>query len=184
MDSLEGHLLVASPYLGDSNFNKAVVLIIQHTQQGAMGVVLNRPSQKTVRDVWDEIGNEPCESSQVVDVGGPVDGLLMAIHTLDLWSEHQVIPGVHVATQKDKIDKIIRQSDHPFRIYGGYAGWGASQLEYELEQGAWFTMPARFDHIFYDRDADLWKDVAHDIGRENVLSKLNIKHAPTDPSMT
>ena len=72
--SLAGHFLVASRYLRDPNFAHSVVLMIHHDREGAMGVVINRPSDKSVRDVWEMIGNDPCDRDDLIFVGGPVPG--------------------------------------------------------------------------------------------------------------
>ena len=82
MDSLEGHFLLASENLLDPNFARAVVLMIQHNDQGALGVILNRPTSKTVRELWQDVGQSPCQSQQPVCLGGPVSGPLMAVHPL------------------------------------------------------------------------------------------------------
>ena len=74
---LAGHFLVASRYLRDPNFAQSVVLMIHHDHQGAMGVVINRPSDKTVREVWEMIGNDPCDRDEPIFVGGPVPGPLV-----------------------------------------------------------------------------------------------------------
>src|SRR4029077_17723496 len=96
--SLTGHFLVASRYLRDPNFVRSVVLMIHHTEEGAMGVVINRQADKTVRDVWDMIGNDPCDRDDLIFIGGPVPGPLVAVHTLGAFSEHEVLPDVFVST--------------------------------------------------------------------------------------
>ena len=90
MKSLAGNLLIASPFLGDQNFNKSVVLIIQHTEEGAFGLVLNRPTNFRMADVWDIVSDdEPCPADAVIHYGGPVEGPLMALHTKRSRSEHE-----------------------------------------------------------------------------------------------
>ena len=81
-NSLAGHFLVASRYLRDPNFAQSVVLMIHHDQQGAMGVVINRPADKTIREVWEIIGNDPCDRDDLIYIGGPVPGPLVAVHRL------------------------------------------------------------------------------------------------------
>lgn len=182
MKSFEGHLLVASPYLLDPNFARAVVLLIQHTDKGALGVVLNRPIDKVVKELWEEIGGEPCECEQPLRLGGPVSGPLMALHSHESLSEIEVRSGVYFAASKDNLEQLVQQREHAFRLYVGHAGWGSGQLENELEEGAWMTVPATAEHVFYDGD-DLWKKVAADIGKAMLVSVLKVKHVPEDPSM-
>src|SRR5205823_13617829 len=102
--SLAGHFLVASRYLRDPNFVHSVVLMIYHDQEGAMGVVINRPSDKTVREVWEIIGNDPCDRDDLIYVGGPVPGPLVAIHSLEAFSDHEVLPGLFCSTNRDALD--------------------------------------------------------------------------------
>ena len=84
--SLTGHFLVASRYLRDPNFAQSVVLMIHHDHQGALGLVINRPSDKSVREVWEMIGNDPCDREDRIYVGGPVPAPLVAIHSLQAFS--------------------------------------------------------------------------------------------------
>ena len=72
MNSLRGQFLIASPHLPDSNFYRSVVLMIQHDDEGAFGVILNRPTENTVSEIWEMITDEPCESLQPINLGGPV----------------------------------------------------------------------------------------------------------------
>ena len=82
MKSLKGHFLVASPHLADANFYRSVVLMIQHDEDGAVGLVLNRPTDNTIAEVWEMISESPCDVQGCVSIGGPVAGPLMALHTL------------------------------------------------------------------------------------------------------
>jgi putative transcriptional regulator len=183
MESLKGHLLVASPHLLDPNFVHTVVLLIHHSEEGAFGVVLNRPADNTIKDLWEQVGDGPCESDRRVNVGGPVAGPLMAIHTDQHLAEMEILPGVYFAAQRDHLETLLRQSGRPFRVFIGHSGWGGGQLEHELEEGAWLTTPASPDQVFDDDDADLWKKVAQHIGESMLASSLGIKHVPKDPTV-
>src|SRR3972149_3335206 len=113
--SLAGHFLVASRYLRDPNFAQSVVLVIHHNDEGAMGVGINRPWDKTVRDVWEMIQYAPCDREDHIFIGGPVPGPLVAVHTLEPFSEREVLPGVYVATHRDALDLIVRKKNVPRR---------------------------------------------------------------------
>jgi len=180
--SLTGHFLVASRYLRDPNFVKSVVLMIRHDDEGAVGVVINRPTEKTIREVWDTIGFDACDSDDVIYIGGPVPGPLVAVHTLEPFSESEVLPGVHVAMHRDAIDVIVRKKDQPLRLYSGHAGWGSGQLEGELEAGGWLTTEATKDDIFADHET-IWKSVTERIGLEIMAPDIDDRHVPTDPSL-
>ena len=133
MISMRGQFLVASRHLPDENFFQSVVLIIQHTEEGAVGFILNRPTAKTIRDIWPVISEETCDCDAHINNGGPGDGPLMAVHMSTFLSEEEIVPGVHLATQKDNIHRLVTHSNKPFRVFSGYAGWGPGQLAQELE---------------------------------------------------
>jgi putative transcriptional regulator len=182
MRSLQGHLLVASPHLADPNFVKTVVLLIHHSEEGAFGVVLNRPADNTIRELWEQVAETPCQSSRPVNVGGPVAGPLMAIHTVEKLAELEILPGVYFAAQREHLEELLGQNDRPYRVFVGHSGWGGGQLENELKEGAWLTTPATVHQVF-DDDDQLWKNVAQHIGEAMLTSTLKIKHVPKDPSM-
>jgi putative transcriptional regulator len=183
MKSLKGLILVASPHLLDPNFVRTVVLMLHHSEEGAFGVVLNRPAENTIKQLWEKIGEGPCESDQLIHVGGPVSGPLIALHTDELASEMEVLPGLFFAAQRENLEKVLQQKKSPVRLFVGHAGWGGGQLEQELKEGAWLTSPASPEYIFYDLDVDLWKEVSKQIGDAMLTSSLGIKHVPEDPSL-
>lgn len=182
VNSLKGHFLVASPHLADPNFFRSVVLMIQHDEEGAFGVVLNRPTNNSVADVWELISQLPCDNRDAVHVGGPVAGPLIALHSNFPHSEMEVTQGVYFASDKDSIIQIVTKPQGSFRLFVGYSGWAAGQLDAELEAGGWLTEPATREDIFSDY-SDLWNRVSRRIGLE-ILSPT-IKHlwVPDDPSM-
>jgi putative transcriptional regulator len=179
---LTGHFLVASRYLRDPNFARSVVLMIQHTQEGAMGVVINRPSEKTVREVWELIGNDPCERDDVIFIGGPVPGPVVALHSLEAFSEHRVLPNLFVSTHRDALDLIVRKKDVSVRLFSGHAGWGSGQLEGEMEAGGWLSTEATLDEVFANHET-IWKTVTQRIGLEIMAPDLDREHVPPDPSL-
>lgn len=182
MKSFQGHFLVASPHLHDENFVKTVILLVQHTDQGAFGVVINRPTSKTVGELWGEVGQAQCDSRRPIYLGGPVPGPLMAVHTDRSLAEIDAMPEVFVAMKKEDLDELVRQQKHPFKVFIGHAGWAAGQLESELKEGAWFTVPATVETVFYDGE-DLWKRASQRVGESVLEAALNLKTLPKDPSM-
>ncbi len=180
--SLAGHFLVASRYLRDPNFAQSVVLMIHHDREGAVGVVINRPSDKTVRDVWELIGNDPCDRDDFIYVGGPVPGPLLALHLLEAFSDHEVLPGLYVSKNRDALDLIVRKKNIPLRLCSGNAGWGSGQLEGEMEAGGWLSTRATLDDVFADHES-IWKTVTQRIGLEIMAPDLDSEHVPPDPSL-
>ncbi|QDU87597.1 hypothetical protein Pla175_09620 [Pirellulimonas nuda] len=179
---LAGKLLVASRHLRDPNFLRTVVLILEHTADGALGVVLNRPSGRTVQEVWRAIEAPPCDSQAPIYVGGPVPGPLIALHTDAQVAEKRVLPGLFMAIEREKIDALVRQDDKPFRLYSSNSGWGAGQLESELAAGGWLTTDALAGDVFASAES-LWTDVTKRIGLKIMLPKTPPDRLPSDPSM-
>ena len=182
MESCEGQLLVASARLLDNNFVKTVILLVQHNDQGALGLVVNRPTSKTVKELWREVSDSPCKSERPTYLGGPVSGPLMAVHTARKFAEIEILPGVFFTARKENLDKLVMQEKHPFKIFAGHAGWGPGQLEHEIEEGAWTVTPASAEFVFFD-GTGLWKEVTKQHGRSILESVLKIKHVPEDPSV-
>ena len=181
--SLQGHFLVASPHLPDPNFCRTVVLMVQHHAQGALGVILNRPSDSTVQEVIGKVSEVACFVDDAVGIGGPIEGPLMAVHRLAECGESEILPGVHFSTQREHILRIVQEKISSFRLVSGYAGWAGGQLESELEVGGWLITPANVEHIFHTTTDELWKNVAQDIGTEILNKSFKIKHVPEDPSL-
>jgi putative transcriptional regulator len=160
--TLRGRLLVALPPLVDENFDRTVVLMLEHSDGGALGVVLNRPGERDVPSVlepWQPYTSPPA----VIFEGGPVEtgsviGLALAddaddegpqwapafdgIGTIDLTLEPQEAPSVRA-----------------LRLFAGYAGWAPDQLEQELAAGAWVVAEFRVDDAFGPEPGDLWRSV-------------------------
>jgi putative transcriptional regulator len=177
-DSLRGKLLVASPALADPNFDRTVVLITEHSEEGAMGVVLNRASETAVGEVAPELGGIVEEGP--VYIGGPVQP--QALVVLAEFSDPAAAAWIVVAdvgfvaaeTDRDQLAAAIRRG----RVYAGYSGWGAGQLEGELEQEAWIVEPPLPAELFPDDPATLWRDVLARKGGQYAL----IARMPEDPS--
>jgi putative transcriptional regulator len=167
---LQGQFLVASPHLGDPNFHHTVILMIQHDDEGAFGVVVNRPLSETVADVWRSVSDEPCSCTDLVREGGPVPGPPLLLHKMAEFSQFEVLPGLHMASHRHMVTRLVTRGDE-FLFFTGYSGWGAGQLENEMEAGGWLHTPANLETVFADVD-EMWKRVADAIGREILQSSL------------
>ena len=157
-----GRLLVATPLIGDPNFERTVVLMIEHNEEGALGVVLNRPSDTDVADTvpgWETRAAEP----PVVFVGGPVSPEAVlglgrstgAIHD-DLWSS-VLGPIGTVDLNRDPLD--LPPALGEVRLFAGYAGWASTQLEAELRAGAWFVLDGDPEDVLTADPEALWSAV-------------------------
>lgn len=174
--------MIASPQLRDPNFAQTVVLMIQHEEQGAFGIILNRPGDKTVDEVWQLLGKEPCDCQQTVYMGGPVPGPLIALHKIESLSDQEVLPGLYATAQATAFDELLNQPEDDFRIYSGHAGWGGEQLEGELKLGGWLTFEATVDDVFSDHE-NLWREVTSRIGLKILAPGLRPEQIPKDPGL-
>jgi putative transcriptional regulator len=172
-EALSGKLLIAAPSLHDF-FRRTVVLMVEHNEHGAFGVVLNRPSEASVADVVPSLAAF-ADDGEVVWIGGPVaPDTAVALGRFD---DPEVSAGVVVG------DLGVIDPDDPgeqlreLRVYAGHAGWGPAQLEAELEQDAWIVEPASPEDPF--REGDLWSYL---LGRRGGEYEL-LARMPEDPSM-
>jgi putative transcriptional regulator len=182
MKSLQGHFLIAAPQLTDPNFYKAVVLMIKHDEEGALGLILNRPTENTVADVWKLVAEADVVCDKPIFVGGPVTGPLVALHRIKTASEREIMRGLHFAATKEKLQKVISEPKKASRFFTGYSGWGEGQLEDELKAGGWLTMKAKSKLVFHEAD-DLWEIVVRTIGEQIMSKTLKVKHVPENPSL-
>ncbi|MGW2655562.1 YqgE/AlgH family protein [Streptomyces sp. NPDC001478] len=182
VSSLTGRLLVATPALADPNFDRAVVLLLDHDEEGSLGVVLNRPTPVGVVDIlasWAGLTGEP----EVVFQGGPV--------SLDSALGVAVIPGdegplgwrrVHGAIGLVDLEappELLAAALGSLRIFAGYAGWGPGQLESELSEGAWYVVESEPGDVSSPRPETLWRAVL----RRQRSELAMIATYPDDPSL-
>jgi putative transcriptional regulator len=180
MGSLSGKLLVASPALDDPNFARTVVLLVEHDKGGALGLVLNRPGAKHLEALWDETVHGPCPPDLSVMTGGPLEGPLLALHTDPVTGEREIVPGIYLAMRKDLLVALVRDAHPPLRIFIGYAGWGAGQLEAEVAAGDWTIAAATDEFVFGDTDS-MWRRVVRHIADRQLAATLRIRHVPVKP---
>lgn len=180
METLRGQLLVASPTLMDPNFLRTVVLITEHNDDGAMGIVLNRPSTATVEEAAPEL--EPLVvPEEDVFIGGPVQPTAIVVVA---EFENAGDAGVQifetigfVAAGSDPSD--VEANASRARVFAGFAGWSPGQLEGEIERDDWFLEPARAGDVFTPEPGELWSQVLDRKGGEYAL----VARMPLDPSL-
>ena len=184
MKSLQGHLLIASPKLLDPNFQGTVVLVIEHTAQGALGVVINRALETTIDEVWSQVSDSPCIVDSPLHQGGPCEGTLMVLHGDQSLSQMQVLSGVYFSTEKETVEQLVAgdEDGRPVKFFVGHSGWGSGQLENELERGDWLTVAADPAHIFETPD-DLWDKLRRRISLQNNYPWLAAEMIPDDPTV-
>lgn len=186
-----GRLLVANPLLPDPNFDRTVVLLIAHNEEGALGLVLNRPSQMEVAEPlpqWKHLAAEPA----VLFLGGPVahqaviclasdqhpavpDSPTEDESEEDGWKE--VVPGV-ATIDLDQDPGGVSDRVRQVRMFAGYAGWSAGQLEAEIATGAWWIVEADPEDAFTLEPGDLWERVL----RRQAFPLAYVSWYPEDPA--
>jgi putative transcriptional regulator len=172
-------LLIATSELAEP-FARAVVLLVRHTEEGALGLILNRRMPASLKDAWDKVSDVPCHRDESIFLGGPCDGPLVALHTREFLLEIEVMPGVYFSAGKDKIERLASETDaSPVRFFAGYSGWAAGQLEAELARGAWSVMPATSEHVFEHEDT-LWVRASRHVADAAWRQALGVKHTPSD----
>lgn len=178
MESLRGHLLVAAPTLVDPNFARTVVLIAEHTPEGALGVVLNRPGDSTVGEIVPDLSGL-IDADELVHSGGPVqaDGVMVLAEFDDPSDAALPIDGElgFVALEADTEDIAADRA----RAFAGHSGWGPGQLDAEIEEEAWFVAPFEREDAFSDDPDELWSRVLERKGGAYAL----VARMPLDPSL-
>lgn len=192
VSSLTGRLLVATPALADPNFDRAVVLLLDHDEEGSLGVVLNRPTPVGVGDIlqpWASLAGEP----GVVFQGGPVsldsalgvavvpggpetpENALVGDGPLGWRRVHGAIGLVDLEAPPELLSTVLGS----LRIFAGYAGWGPGQLEDELAEGAWYVVESEPGDVSSPDPEQLWRAVLR--RQRNELAM--VATYPDDPSL-
>jgi putative transcriptional regulator len=179
VESLRGQLLIASPSLLDPNFRRTVVLVTEHGDDGAAGLVLNRPSPATVTELVPQL-EVLADDDEQVWFGGPVqqDAVLVLGEFLDPAEAAIPLFGALGFPALDEPDDVVTATTRR-RVFAGYAGWGAGQLESELERDDWFLEPVAPDDPFTESPDELWSDV---LRRKGGIYEL-VSRIPEDPSV-
>jgi putative transcriptional regulator len=180
VESLRGRLLIAGPTLPDPNFARTVVLMAEHGDEGAMGVILNRPATVTVGEAVEELAGIAGEDEPVY-VGGPVQRqsvMVLAEFDDESLAGDLILPGIGFAGAGSDFgeleDSVLRA-----RIFAGCAGWAPGQLESELEREDWILAEPDPDDLFADDAEELWGTVLTRMGGNYAL----IARMPLDPSV-
>jgi putative transcriptional regulator len=178
--SLKGQLLIDSGNLAGSFFSRTVVLLCQHNKDGAFGLTLNRSMEKTVGEmIVEDLPERICE--QDLSIGGPVQTQAMSfLHSDNFMPDANVIPNLNLEHSLNDLSEIGESfsTTRQVRLFAGYAGWGAGQLEDEMKRNAWVTHPASVDHVFAIPPGQLWRAVMIEMGGVHRL----MADAPEDIS--
>lgn len=181
---LTGYLLIALPTLQDSNFEHSVVYLTSHSEEGAMGVILNHPSTIALGQVLEQLEipvSAPGVEEEPVFSGGPVQQEQgFVLHSPErLWEHSLAINDYSALTSSRDVLEAIADGTGPghYRMMLGYAGWGAGQLESELAEDAWLTAPASSELLFTTPFTDLREAAARALGIDMSLLVQHGGHA-------
>ncbi|WP_165989429.1 YqgE/AlgH family protein [Streptomyces sp. YIM 98790] len=179
--SLAGRLLVATPALADPNFLRAVVLMLDHDGDGALGVILNRPTPVGVAEVlepWADLAGEP----GVVFQGGPVAldaALALAVAPGESPLGWRRVHGSIGLVDLEAPPEVLAAEVGSLRVFAGYAGWGSGQLERELDEGAWYVVDSEPGDVSAPDPERLWRAVL----RRQRSNLALLATYPDDPSL-
>jgi putative transcriptional regulator len=183
MNSLKGHLLIATPQLHSPIFSRSVILMLDHGEDGAMGVILNNPLNVVVTDLSGKVFEEEFEWDKPLYLGGPVTGPLMVLHTIEDMADQEVIPGLYCTLEATKVQEVISRKVEPSLVVANYSGWGPGQLESEFGWDSWLTLPAQVEHVFWRGEKDLWKVVVNEVNARKLSEFLGLRDMPADPTV-
>jgi len=158
--NLTHHFLIAMPNMADPNFSRTLTYVCEHNDQGALGVVINRPIDMTLQALFERLALTLTDrelASSPIYFGGPVQtdrGFVLHVPAGDWQSTLRVRDAIGLTTSKDVLEAVGRgEGPTKMLVTLGYAGWSAGQLEHELSQNAWLTVEAR-DAIIFDLPAE------------------------------
>lgn len=183
--NLTGKLLIAMPAMGDPRFEQSVVLICAHSDEGAMGLIVNKPTgEVALSDMLEqlEISHGPDSRQLGVSIGGPVEQSRgFVLHSLDYVSMVNTlkVEGVFGLTATLDILEALAKGQGPKRalVAIGYAGWGPGQLEDELSQNAWLTCDSNMELVFDLPDQGKWDGALKSLGVDALMLSSDAGHA-------
>ena len=175
-----GKLLIAKPYLGDPHFERSVVLICEHSEEGAFGLILNRETDHILSDFFGDV-----PAGIAVGAGGPVEkNTLHFIHTRGALIKDSIVltEGLYWSGDFEQIRTflntgILKETD--IRFFLGYSGWGAGQLEEEMAEDVWIPTDALPEIIFKPDPGEVWRNVLRSMGGNYIM----MANSPLDPRL-
>ena len=178
----QGRVLISEPFLNDTYFKRSVVLLTEHSEEGSVGFVLNKPVNLSVNDVLADFPEVDAD----ISIGGPVNtNTIHYIHTVGekIPNSVKVLENLYWGGDfdalKDLLVKGVIQSSQ-IRFFLGYAGWSPRQLEGELSENAWLVSEMKSEHIMQGSDDNLWKNILEKSGDKKYRTWVNF---PENPSM-
>lgn len=175
--SLEGRLLISKPAFHDDSFSGTVTFLVEHDQGGAIGLILNRPSELHMADAFSDWGTM-APTGEPIFSGGPVETGSMVVLADGDFDDGDLALGLRSIDMDQQVPLARAEGIQRIRVFSGYAGWAPDQLEGELAVGAWWLVEATKGDVFCDHPDKLWADVLARNGGEMAW----FAHYPRDPS--
>ena len=193
-ESLIGNLLVASSCVDEPVFTRAVCLIVHQDENGAIGVMLNRPMQPLPDGLIKMLAEDKpggdnrlpaaektlagaTASMGTVHFGGPQSGPVVAVHGSSQHAEAETGTGIYVAAQKEHLESLVRNKPCPYRLIVGHVGWDTEQLAAELAAGIWHVVPATTESVFAS-DSDMWPQLVRRATARSVANWIGTPDVP------
>ena len=183
-DSLKNHLLIAMPSMADSNFSRSIAYICEHNEDGAMGIIINRPLELSLGEVFEHLNIKHYDEQydhQTVLEGGPVQTQMgFVLHrTPQHWQSTVIMEeGICLTTSRDILEDIAKNKGPEDAIVAlGYAGWGGGQLEEEMQSNAWITVKADPEILFSTHQSKRWEAASKLLGIDLNLMSSDVGHA-------
>ncbi|MEO0471214.1 MAG: YqgE/AlgH family protein [Bacteroidota bacterium] len=176
-----GRFLISEPFMFDQNFQRTVVLMVEHNQQGSLGFVLNRQLTVSIDEVVEDLPH----MGAPVFIGGPVEqSTLHFVHRIGSQITHskEIAEGVYWGGDFDQLKNMLLNGqvmDDEVLFFVGYSGWGPGQLEAELERKSWIVAPENPTFIFREDYEDMWREVLRSMGKKYEV----ISNYPVDPRL-
>ena len=181
MTSLKGHLLIAGPDLLAPMFARSVVLLLDHDESGAMGVILNVPTGTSMTQLAGKLFEDGFAWDKPLHLGGPVAGPLIVLHEIERLADREVVPGVYATLDAVKAQEVASRKVEPSLVLANHAAWGPGQLESEIASGGWDTLPATAEDVFHRAGGDIWKVTSNRSHARKLATMLRLRGMPTDP---
>lgn len=168
MKSLAPGFLIATPQLQDENFHQAVVLMVEHSDSGSMGLVINHTAPLTFRELGKSQQLEVAATRHEASLfkGGPVEpyrGFVLHDST-EVEERNEIIPGLYLSVTSDALTPLLKDPLVTMRFCLGYSGWGAGQIEFEMKQGSWLYTEANRDDVLHTEPKKVWDQVIKSMG--------------------
>ena len=180
--NLAGHLLVASPNWQHELYGRAVCLVVHHSSQRAIGVVLNRHLPMPACELWQKLaGEKPVRSTAAINFGGPQAGPVVAVHDRRELAEFTSAEGVYIAAQIQNLKQLAASplDEAQVKIIVGQADWGSGELDRQFAEGKWLPLPVSSGLVFAD-DSEMWSRAMHRVGDLVVATMSGARVRPAD----